>query len=104
MENKTKAETFIGFSIRARKCRIGTNAVATLKKAELIIVCHTASDNTVKEAESLARRFKCKIIKTVTKPLSSLVVRENAKVMALTDKALATALLTNIANDFIELD
>ena len=37
MENKTKAETFIGFAIRARKSRIGVNASLTLKKANLVI-------------------------------------------------------------------
>lgn len=104
MENKTKAETFIGFAIRARAFRIGVNACATLKRASLIIVCGTAAENTVKDALKLSRRFKCRIIKSVTKPLSEYAHRENAKVMAVTDVKLAEAILKNGEKDFIELN
>lgn len=103
MESKTKTETFIGFAVRARAVRVGVNACATLKNAKLIIACHTASENTVKDALKLAKRFNCKIIKTVEKPLSDYVHRENAKVIAVTDLKLAQAILGAITNDFIEL-
>lgn len=101
MENKTKAETFIGFAIRAKKFRIGMNASQTLKKINLIIVCHTASDNTKKEADKLAAKHRCKIIETVIKTLSELTFRENAKVMAIADSALSKAILDNSEKDFI---
>ena len=101
MENKTKAQTFIGFAIRSKKFRIGMNASQTLKKANLIIVCHTASDNTKKEADKLAGKFHCPIIMTVSKTLSELTFRENAKVMAIADFALSKAILDNLEKDFI---
>lgn len=97
---KSKAETFIGFSIRAGKYKIGFNACATLKKANLIIVCNSASENSKKEAESLSKRFKCPLLESV-KPLSSLTHKENAKVMAITDTALATAIINQSENDFV---
>ena len=100
MENKTKAQTFIGFAIRARKCKIGTNAVATLKKANLVIVCHTAADNTKKEADKLAKKFKCPIIETVGVRLEEITHKENAKVMAIADRELSLAILNNSENDF----
>ena len=54
MEQKSKAETFVGFAIRSGKYRIGTNAAQTLKHAALIIVCGTAAENTKKEADKLS--------------------------------------------------
>ena len=101
MENNKKAETFIGFSMRTGKFRIGANACATLKKAYLVIVCRSASENTKKEAEKLAKRFKCSLLETVTKLLEEYTHRENAKVMAIADKGLAQAITDNSEKDFI---
>ena len=99
--NKSKAETFIGFAMRARKFRIGVNACMTLKRASLVIVCRSASDNTKKDAEKLAKKFKCPLIEPVTKTLDDLTHRENAKVMAISDKELSEAILNNLEKDFI---
>lgn len=101
MENKTKAETFIGFAIRAKKFRIGANAVQTLKSANLIIACFSASENTKKQAEKIAGNFKCPLLITKEKSLEDITFKENAKVMAITDKALAKAILDNSEKDFI---
>ena len=101
MEGNKKAQTFIGFAIKARKCKIGLNAVLTLKKANLIIVCKTASDNTKKQADKFAVKFHCPIIQTVSKSLEELTFKDNAKVMAIADQALASAVLENIQDDFI---
>jgi len=101
LENKSKAETFIGFSIRARKFRIGMNAINTLKRVELIIVCKTASENSKLEADKMGKRFHCRVIQTMDKSLEQITLRENAKVMAITDKALSKAILDNSKEDFI---
>ena len=101
MENKSKSSTFIGFAIRARKFRIGMNAVQTLKSINLLIVCNTASDNTKAEAEKVAKKYRCPLVITKTEKLEDITHRENAKVMAIADKALAKAILDNIENDFI---
>lgn len=101
MENRGKAQTFIGFAIKARKCKIGSNAIQTAKKANLIIVCDSASDNTKKQAEKFAGRFNCPIITSVKHSLEQLTYKENAKVMAITDQALARAIMENIEDDFI---
>ena len=101
METKSKAETFIGFAIRTGKFRIGLNACATLKKASLMIVCNSASENTVKDAVKLAKKFGCPIITPVQKKLEDITYRENAKVMAIADKDLSKAIIDNSKNDFI---
>ncbi len=95
MENKSKAQTFIGFAMRAGKFKIGVNAAYTLKKANLIIVCKSAGENTKKESEKLARRFNAPLLETVVNTLEELTFRENAKVMAITDTALAKAIIDN---------
>ena len=102
MEKKTKSETFIGFAMRTGKFRIGTNAVATLKKAQLMIVCNTASDNTKKEADKLAKKFNCPMLETKNKSLEQITHRENAKVMAVCDKQLSDAILNNSEEDFTQ--
>lgn len=101
METKSKAETFIGFAMRTGKFRIGANAVATLKKASLMIVCNSASENTKKDAEKLAKKFHCPLLETVSKTLEEITHRENAKVMAIADKELSKAVLGNSEKDFI---
>ena len=96
---KSKAETFIGFAIRARKIREGMNSVQTLKKAELIVCCASASDNTKKAAVKAAAKFECPIIYS-KRPLEEIVHRENDKVAAITDKSLAKAVMDSAGEDF----
>jgi len=95
LENKGKLITFIGFAMRAGKYKIGTNAVATLKKANLVIVCETASENTKKESQKLAKKLGAPLMETVGIPLSELTHRDNSKVMAITDQSLAKAVTDN---------
>ena len=95
MENKSKVATFIGFSMRARKFKIGVNAVATLKKANLLILCRSASENTKKDAVKLAKKLRSKLILTVSKDLSEYTHVENGKLMAILDNELAKAIMKN---------
>ena len=99
---KSKAETFVGFAIRSGKYKIGFNACQTLKRANLLIVCNTASENSKKEAISLSKKLKCQLVESVIFTLSQLTHRENAKIMAITDTKLAQAILSQTENDFIE--
>ena len=99
---RSKIETFIGFSIRAGKYRLGVNAVATLKSAELLIMCHTASENTVKEIIKLSKKLHSDIIVYKTGNLEDLTGKENCKLMAITDKSLAKAIIDNLDENFIK--
>ncbi|MDY6367447.1 MAG: hypothetical protein SPL13_02905 [Clostridia bacterium] len=100
---KSKGETFVGFTVRAKKCKIGVNACNTLRGAKLVIVCKTSGESTLNDAKKLAKKFKCPIIQTVKKPLEEIVFKDNAKVMAVTDAALADAVKSNLGDDFIEI-
>lgn len=100
MEQKSKVATFIGFAIRAGTCKMGLNACATLKKANLMLVCCSTGKSTVEKAISLAKKLNCPVLITKNKLLDSFTHKENSKVMAITDKALAKAILDNAIEDF----
>ena len=104
MANKTPAETYIGFAIRARKFKVGVNAVKTLKKAELLILCRSAAANTVKEAKKLAVKLKAPLIKTVKKDLEEITYIGNGKLMAVLDKELTKAILSAMGEEFVYYD
>lgn len=103
METKTNLKTFIGFSIRANKYKIGGNACKTLKKANLMIVCGTTAENSIKDAIKLSKKLGCKIYRTEGVTLESLTHRENAKVMAITDANLSEAILKEANNQLTEI-
>ncbi len=103
LENKSKAATFIGFAIRKGSYKIGVNAIFTLKKANLLILCKSAGSDTTRHAIKLSKRFNCKLLKTEEVLLSTLTFRENAKLMAITDSALSVAIQNNSANEFVEV-
>lgn len=88
---KSKAETFIGFAVKAKKCKTGFNACCTLKRANLLIVCRSASDNTKSDVLKLSKKLHAPVYETVEKDLENIVFKENCKVMAITDFALASA-------------
>ena len=97
MTKPSKAETFIGFAVRARKLRTGANTLSALKKANLIIVCRTASDNAKENAVKYAAKYRCPLLVTADKDLSEIIRKDNVKVAAITDFALAKAINDNAA-------
>ncbi len=100
MENKTKAQTFLGFCIRSNKYRVGLNSLKTLKKISLVIICESTQKSTREKAMSIAKKFNCKALSTNGVLLENMIYKENAKVMAVTDDALAKAILDNLEPDF----
>ena len=103
METKTKAQTFIGFAMRMGKYKIGLNAVQTLKKAYLMIVCSSSSENTKAQAKKIAKALNCPLL--VSKlALEEITHKENAKVMAIADKNLAEAIIKNSNDEFVSVD
>lgn len=99
---RSKIETYVGFALRAGKCRCGTNAVATLKRAYVLLLCASASENTAKEAAKLAKKLNCRAVLCKGMPLERLTHRENCKVAAITDRSLAGAILENLDEQFTE--
>ena len=95
--SKSKAETFIGFAIKAGKFRSGANTVSTVKRAFVVLVCESAAENTVKTALKYAEKFRCKALKTDGVTLSELARKDGIKIAVVTDKSLADAIILNAA-------
>jgi ribosomal protein L7Ae-like RNA K-turn-binding protein len=100
LEKKNKAITLIGFAIKAGKCRIGTNAIATLKRVYLIIVCKSASDNTKKQAKDYGVKFHANVMVSVNKTLEEITYKENAKMLAITDRDFAKSIQEYAESEF----
>jgi hypothetical protein len=99
---KSKAETFIGFILRSGKYRLGVNAIKTVKSVFLLVLCHTASENTKKDAQKLARKLRAKLIISNKFTIEELTNKEHCKLMAVTDKALSTALIGSLDENFTD--
>ena len=101
-----KTVSYIGFAVRARKVKLGVNAAMTAKPGmiKLVVLCHTASDNTKKEAISIAKKHHAKIVLSKTYPVAELVYKENCKLIALLDKGLSQAILNNLNEHFVILE
>lgn len=103
MQNN-KIYTYVGFARRAGKFKAGLNAIKTVKKGiELLILCHSASPNAIKEAEKLSERFFCPLYKTVTFTVEDMMDKENCKLVAILDYELAKAIILNAGEDLKEI-
>ena len=96
-----KVKSYIGFAKRSRKFKAGTNALKTVKKdLFLLIICKTASQNTLKEAEKLSERFNCPLIQTVNQTVEEIADKENCKLVGILQRELAKAIILNAGEDF----
>ncbi len=99
---KSKAETYIGFCIRAGKLTCGFNAVRLQKKdVYLLLLCDSASENAKKDAWKLKKKFGCELLTSVGKTLEEITGKPNCKLAAVRDKELAKAILLNKNDNFI---
>ena len=96
---RSKIESYIGFAKKSGNLRAGVNAILALKKADLLVICSSASENTRKEAMKLAAKFGCPLIESEI-PVEKLAGKENCKLLAVTESNLAKAVLDNIDENF----
>lgn len=68
-----------------------------------MLLCKSTGESTKKKAFSLSKKFNCEILITSKENLSFYSNRENSKVIAITDKALAKAIKENAQEDFSSL-
>ena len=96
---RSKVLTYIGFAKKSGNLRSGVNAINTLKTANLLIVCATASQNTVKEAVKLSVKFSCPIVESKVL-IEEITGKGNCKLIAITEGNLAKAILDNKDENF----
>ena len=97
---RSKVETFIGFSIRAKKLIAGANAIRESKGLYLMFVCNTASENSQKDAQKLAKSKGIPLVLIKKGTAEDLVLRANCKMFAIADKDLAKAIEANLDENF----
>lgn len=96
-----KAETYIGFAIKAGKLIRGSGAVENIKKTVyLIIADFNASDNTKKLIIKYKNRFSCPLM-YFKEGFEKAVNRAGCKVAAVLDENLARAILDNRGDNVI---
>ena len=96
---RSKVLTYLGFAKKSGNLRSGVNAIGTLKRANLLILCHTASQNTEKDAKKLCVKLGCPMLKSMLS-VEEITGKENCKLLAITDENLAKAMLDNLDDNF----
>lgn len=100
-----KIFTYVGFAIRSGKVKLGVNAIASCRgKIPLMILCDTASENTKKDARSLARKFGAKLILSKETTVETLTNKPLCKLCAVLDESLANAIENNVDDNFLFLE
>ena len=96
-----KIATYIGFARRARKVKVGVNAISTVKgRIPLMLVCATASENTLSDAKSLAKKHGATLVMTKTITVEDFFDNENARLAAILDENLSEAILKNLTEEY----
>ena len=96
---RSKVTAYLGFAKKSGNLRSGVNAIGTLKRANLLILCQTASPNTEKDARKLSVKLGCPMLKSKLS-VEELAGKENCKLLAVTDENLARAILDNLDDNF----
>ena len=90
-----KIITYLGFSIRSGKIVYGVDEIAGHKKrVHLLMVDGALSENSRKEIYKAQERFGCPIIETEASLLGELLKKPAVKAVALKEKNLASAILS----------
>ncbi|MGN0819485.1 MAG: hypothetical protein ACI4M6_03690 [Christensenellaceae bacterium] len=104
MTKPDKILSYIGFAIKSGNVRTGVNVAKTIKKpVPLMILCHTASKNTVEEVLTLSKKLNSKIIVTKDITVEDIFNKQNCKLAVITSNELAKAIITNTNEHFVLL-
>lgn len=104
MATREKIMSYIGFAIKKGSVRTGVNVAKTIKQpVPLMILCGSASDNTVDEVLALSKKFNAKVIRTKDITVEEIFNKENCKLAVITDYGLAKAIINNVNEHFVLL-
>lgn len=99
MQITSKAETYIGFSIKSGKIVWGLdNVIISRKPIKLILICSSLGENSEKKLLTYASGKAIKVLKLTDRLLEDVVNKTNCKVIGLTDAHLAQAVISNSEN------
>lgn len=100
MNSKNKmVQTYLGFAVKSGAMILGQDAAVMSKKAKLILVAETLSENSLQKLILEAKRKGVEVAKIDSKTLQSVFGEKNVKVVAITDKNLANAIKNSTNQD-----
>lgn len=97
---KDKIESLLGFAVKAGKVLYGADNLQTTRtRVHAIFLCKTASDNTKQKVRESANGKHIPVI-VAEKELQYVVSRMNCKVLGITDKQMAQAMLARLNESY----
>jgi ribosomal protein L7Ae-like RNA K-turn-binding protein len=90
---ESKIITYFGFCIKAGKIVFGLDNAEKLRRAKLLVYDESLSENSQKKVLSLGEKLNCPVL-LYKRSLSEILHRDGCKVVAVTDKSLAGAILS----------
>lgn len=105
MQDKIKKiHTFIGFAIKSNSVIWGIdNLMLTKKPVKLIIMCSTNSEKNKLKLQNLAESKNLTLIEFKNISLNDLAHKQNVKVISITNKEMAHAILSENYNECYEI-
>lgn len=92
--SQDKLKSYLGFSIKSGEVVFGFDTLLeTKKKVKCVIYCNTVNPKIENKLISLCEYKNWALLKTQTQTLSTLVSRDNCKVMGLINKNLIKAIM-----------
>lgn len=93
--NQDKIKSYVGFAIKSRKIKYGTDEILKMNNAELIILSSDLAENSKKK---ITQKFvgKTQIIEFSQEKLNFLFNGKTTKAAAITDKNLSEAITKTI--------
>lgn len=97
---KSKIETYIGFCIRSRKILFGVDNIEKQRKGIcLIIADEELGENSYKVLKKAKEKFDCPMLTANAGILGEHTYRPKVKAVAVTDKNLASAILSALTSE-----
>lgn len=96
----SKAETFIGFCVKAQKLVLGADALERQKKGVyLLLASKSLSENSFKKAIKFSKKFDCPLM-VCENELANATHIQGCKLAAVVDKNLASAIVNSADDNF----
>ncbi len=96
----SKIKTYLGFAVKKGGVVFGLDNIKKRKSSICLVLASTeASEKTIKEVEFFCSKNKIPLVLSAL-PVGEAVGKPGVKIMALTDKNLAEAVMQNIDKDF----
>lgn len=100
MQTNNKIESYLGFSIKAGKAALGLDRAEALRRPPFLLMAdRSLSEGSMKRALRLAEQFGCPLIVCEGVSLAELIHRPACKFLAVSEKHLASAILSSAEND-----